>query len=210
MENYYSTQVERLVSKGKNGTTVVGFEHTFPKFYSDDYFEQGKSLEPTGLNRFVVNINQKKADGTVSVKANLPAAHINRVFKISEALMLDDAKGVQNTDVPIYLSPAKYMRGFDDSKGNPLCYQLKISYNSQMRAKIKIEVKNFHAPVNKMPDGTTQIMGTQITNEKTVSIFVTTNDWYDCVSHLKDLWDSYQTSAFEANLKKSFIPKKSN
>ena len=57
---YYSTQVAKLVTSGKNGTTILSAEHTFSRFYDSSFFEKSRSLEPTGLERFVFLITQKK------------------------------------------------------------------------------------------------------------------------------------------------------
>ncbi len=203
---YYSTQVAKIVTRNKEGSKLMAFEHSFDKFFQDDYAKTGKTLEPSGLERYIIKVNDKKNTGTVSFRANLPCQELDRLYKLSAVLMENETFARETKDVCFYSPPVKYHRGFDNDKGYSLCYSLKISYQAAMKAKIKIEVKNFYAPVKKMPDQTTQIQMSNIVDEKNVAMYITTNEWFDTISHLYKTWNSYSISAFEKKLQRSFLP----
>ena len=208
MAEFYSTQVASAKISLKSGSKVVlAVEHCFEKYYQSGFTDGLGSLELSGLNRFIIKANNKPTSGpTTQVKANLPVKDISRVYILSEQLLKNDffASG-EKKEMAIYSPPDKYFSDTND-KGERLCYSISVMYNPENRMPVQVEIKNYWAALKSMPGGTTQIVKSQSHDEKAVKMWLSLNDWFDMIVHIKNLWDEYATASFTPRLTRSYNP----
>lgn len=207
MAEFYSTQVASAKISLKSGNKVVlAVDHYFEKYFQKDFTEGLGSLELSGLNRFVLKAISKPPSGpTTQVKANLPVKDIMRVYILSEQLLKNDFFSRDKKEKAIYSPPDKYFSETND-KGERLCYSISVMYNPENRMPVQVDIKNYWAPLNNMPGGTTQIIKSQMHDEKSVKMWLSLNDWFDMIAHIKNLWFEYAISSFTPCFMRSLNP----
>lgn len=208
MAEFYSTQVASAKIKTQKGfTNVLAIEHCFEKYFQEGFTDGFGSFELSGLNRFVIKANSKPTSGpTIQVKANLPVKDVSRVYVISEQILKNDFfSSSDKKEKTIYSPPDKYFSEKND-KDERLCYSITVTYNPENRMPVQVEIKNYWAPLKSMPGGTTQIVKSQSHDEKAVKMWLSLNDWFDMIVHVKNLWDEYATASFTPRLTRSYNP----